>query len=236
MSRHLMREIEQLKKQVLSLGALVEDHLYDACNAVRQRDAVAARRAIDGDDEVDQLEVELEEECLKVLALHQPVAQDLRFIIAVLKMNVELERIGDLATNVANRALYLHERDPILLPYEFAGMADMARSMLRRALDAVINLDGQAARQVWVDDKEVDTLHRQMTARVRDGILADPDNLEAWLTLIGLSRFVERIADHATNVAKDLLYMLEGEIVRHRRKEVAPRPDERPLDAQAAET
>lgn len=216
MSLHLQREIEDLKKRVLSLSALAEESVQKAVSSLSSKDAALAHEVIAEDSVIDRMEVEVEEECLKILALHQPVATDLRFIVAVLKINNDLERIGDLSVNIAERALFLHTVESVPAPFDFPGMARKAQSMLSRALDSLVNLDAQAARQVCVDDDEVDEINRTMYRQVQEGIEQYPDWIDCYIHLLGVSRHLERIADHATNIAEDVIYMIEGEIVRHR--------------------
>src|SRR5271154_1827477 len=141
MALHMHREIEKLKTMLLSLGADVEENVYKAVRALDERDGSVAEQVINADGQVDRFEVYLEEECLKILALHQPVAIDLRFVIAVLKINNDLERIGDLAVNIAERAKFLATKDPLDVPFDFLSMAEKTRAMLKRALDALVNMD-----------------------------------------------------------------------------------------------
>lgn len=220
MARHFQREIDQIKKRALSLSAMVEEALRKAVSAIAERDVALAEAVIAADTEIDQVEVEVEEECLKVLALHQPVAIDLRFIVVVLKMNDELERIGDLSANVAGRALELCSLPPADCPFDYRGMAERAQWMLGRGIDALVNLDGELARQVWFKDGEVDEIHRGMYGAVKARIRSHPEELDAMIAYMGVSRFLERIADHAKSIAKDVIYMVEGEIVRHRGREL----------------
>jgi len=216
MALHMQRAFDRLKRKVLSLSALVEESLQKSVKALEERDGALARRIIDADVETDQKEVEVEEECLKILALHQPVAIDLRFIIAAIKINNDLERIGDLAVNIAERAEYLATQKRPDEPFDFAAMADRARSMLRRALDALVNMDACLAREVCADDDEVDAMNRQMYDQVKDAIHRRPEKVDALIHILSASRHLERVADHATNIAEDVIYMIEGEIVRHR--------------------
>ncbi len=218
--KHFQREIDRLKKQILSLSALVEEAVGKAVTSIVRRDAALAREVIDHDHVIDQCEVDVEEECLKVLALHQPVAADLRFIVTALKMNDELERIGDLAANLAERSVELAAQAPVECPFDFAGMVERVQWMLSRSIDALVNLDVDLARAVWFRDREVDERHRDMYRRVKAAIAARPEDLEALIHYLGVSRFLERIADHAKSIAKDVLYMVDGEIVRHRSKEI----------------
>jgi len=216
MPRHLQREIEGLKKEILSLGAMVELSVREATLAIETRDEVLARKVIEKDIKIDQKEVEVEESCLKVLALHQPVAINLRFIIAVLKINNDPERVADLAVNIAERAAFLATQPKVSISLDFAGMANKTQLMLKESLDALVNMSADLAREVCASDDEIDTMNRQMYLIVQDGIRQQPEQLESLIHLLSASRHLERIADHATNIAEDVIYMIEGEIVRHR--------------------
>ena len=216
MSVHLRREIESVKRQLLSLSAIVEEALWSAVRAVQERDPDIAQDVLDGDDAIDQREVAVEEECLKILALHQPVAIDLRFLITALKINNDLERIGDLAANIAARARYLATQDPVDLPFDFTTMATKTQTMLRTALDALVNVDPVKAQDVCAMDDAVDTIYREMYGLVQQGIRAHPERVGVYIHLLSISRHLERIADHATNIAEDVIYMYEGKIVRHK--------------------
>ena len=226
MSIHLKREIDKLKKMVLALGATVEDNVAKAVNSLRTRDIALAERIIASDQDVDRKEVELEEECLKVLALHQPVAIDLRFVIAVLKINNDLERIGDLAVNIAERALVLSKLPPIDIPFDFAGMTEKTQRMVKDSLDALVNMNTRLAWQVCAQDDDVDAINREMYIQVQEGIRAQPERMEALIHCLSTSRHLERIADHATNIAEDVIYMAAGEIVRHKAEDYVPQGEE----------
>lgn len=219
MTKHLRSEIEKLKKQILALGAVVEEHLGLAVESVQKRDEGIAKQVIEKDLAIDQAEVEVEEECLKVLALHQPVAIDLRYLVAVLKLNNDLERIGDLSVNIAERALFLSKAPPTPIPFDFEGMAKKTRAMLSMSLDALVNMDIDAANQVCARDDEVDEINRKMYEQVKAAIREHPEHVEALVHLLSVSRHLERIADHATNIAEDIIYMIEGRIARHRTEE-----------------
>ena len=217
MTRHLHREIENLKQQILSLSAVVEENVQRSVRALVNRDETLAAEAVRLDeDKVDRTEVDVEEECLKILALHQPVASDLRFIIAVLKINNDLERVGDMAVNIAERAEHLAKACPVEVPIDIRAMCEKAQSMLKRSLDALVNLDADLARGVCAQDDEVDELNRANYAAIQERIRTHPDDIEYLMHILAVSRHLERIADHATNIAEDVLYMVEGEIVRHR--------------------
>lgn len=225
MVSRLHKEIEKLKKQILSLGAAVEEALRLAVRSVETREDTIARRVIDSDFEIDRMEVELEEECLKVLALHQPVATDLRFIIAVLKINSDLERIGDLAVNIAEHSLYFASRSPIDVPFDFTAMSEKAKVMLQESLNALVEMDTGRAKKVCLLDDEVDALNREMYLKVEEAMEKKRGQIETLMHFIGVSRHIERIADHATNIAEDVIYMIDGQIIRHRVGEYKPNPE-----------
>lgn len=222
MSLFLQKEFDKLKKTMLTLCALVEEDVQKAAKSVAERDASLAGQVIRQDVTVDQMEVEVEEECLKILALHQPVAADLRFVIAVLKLNNDLERIGDMAVNIAEQAQALAGQAPIEIPFDLTGMVKKAQAMLRKSLDALINRDEVLAREVLAADDEVDAIHRQMYGLVGKQVQAKPERTEALLRLLSVSRSVERIADNATNIAEDVIYLVQGQIVRHGGGETKP--------------
>ena len=215
MTVHLERELDRLKKKILALGAIVEERVRMAIKAMETRDRELAKKVIEADDEIDQIEVDVEEECLKILALYQPVAIDLRFIVAVIKINNDLERIGDIAVNIAERAAFLATQSKVDIPFDFAGMAEKTQSMLKKSLDSLVNMDADLAWEVGAADDEVDAINRDMYLQVQDGIRKDIDKMECLIHLLQASRHLERIADHATNIAEDVIYMINGEIVRH---------------------
>lgn len=213
---HLQREIENLKKKLLTLSATVETAVRDATLSIENRDYDLAQKIIHNDPRIDQLEVEVEEDCLKILALYQPVAIDLRFIVAVLKINADLERIGDLAVNIAERSAFLSKHPPVGFSLGLVEMADKAQDMLKHSLDALVNLSSGLAQEVCASDDAVDAMNRQMYLRIQDAIRSNPNQLESLIHLLSVSRHLERIADHATNIAEDVIYMVEGHIARHR--------------------
>ena len=218
MAVHLQRQIDKLKKMLLSLGAMCEESLHDAIEAVTNRDTDLAQRVITGDRAIDESEIEVEEECLHTLALHQPVAFDLRFVVAVLKITNDLERIGDHAANMAEHAVALSEMAEVpSMPFDFPRMSDVTLEMLRKSLDALVNLDAERAREVRRLDDTVDDINRQMYSDVAQAMADFPSLMDQYMHLSSLSRQLERIADHACNIAKDVLYMAEGEIHRHNR-------------------
>ena len=219
MTIHMKNEIDKLKKNLLSLCSQVEEQLWQAVKSIKERDYELARQVIEHDYRIDQDEVNVEEECLKILALHQPVAIDLRFIVTALKINNDLERIGDLSVNVAERSDFLAHQEPIEMPFDFALMAEKVQGMLRKSIMALINMDCQLAHEVCEMDDEVDAINKEMYDLVKQGILSEPAHIEILIHLLSVSRHLERIGDHATNIAEDVIYMVEGRIVRHKTEE-----------------
>jgi len=215
MTVHMLRELDKLKKSILTLSALVEESVQQAVLALLKDDLELANKVSVGDDRVNQLEVDLEEDCLKILALHQPVAADLRFIVSVLKINNDLERIGDLAANIADRAIDIREHEKIAPPFDVETMATRVQEMLELALDSLVNVDLKMARKAIKLDDEVDRMHKQSFARVKEQIRQQPEKMDALINYLSVSRYLERIADLATNIAEDVVYMIEGRIVRH---------------------
>jgi phosphate transport system protein len=191
--------------------------LRTSSSAPERRGAGLAARVIGVDLEIDKREVEVEEECLKLLALYQPVATDLRFIVTALKINNDLERIGDLAANIADRAESLATAPPITAPFDYQAMAESATDMLRKSVDALVNLDTALAREVLLSDDAVDALNRTTYEKVCSAARRTPENIDPLLRIMTVSHNLERIADHATNIAEDVIYMVEGKIVRHGR-------------------
>jgi phosphate transport system protein len=183
--------------------------------SLETRDSALANKAIDADSLIDHMEIDVEEECLKILALHQPVAVDLRYLVATLKLNSDLERIGDLAVNIAERAAFLATQPKVDFPFDFSDMAKKVQIMVTKSLNALVNIDAPLAREVLTMDDAVDAINREMYERVNRGIQQNPENLNALIHFLSVSRNLERIADHATNIAEDVVYMIEGAIVRH---------------------
>ena len=216
MPKHLEREVENLKKQILALSARVEDNVYRAVQALSERNSALAEEVIKSDLGIDETEVAIEEECLKVLALHQPVAIDLRFIIAILKINNDLERMGDLAVNIAERAMFLATRERPDIPIDLSHMAEKTKAMMKKSLDALMKQDAKLAYEVLETDDEIDAMNRDMYVEIQEAIRRKPEQLESLIHLLSCSRHLERIADHATNIAEDVIYMIDGVIVRHR--------------------
>jgi phosphate transport system protein len=222
MTKIFLRELEKLRSAIIAQGEAVRDQVTDGVRAVADRDTALAERIIEGDRQIDEREVEIEEECLRVLALHQPVAQDLRLIVAVLKMNNDLERIGDKAANLAKKAKRLAALPDPGIQIGHAEMATKALAMLGDALHSLLGLDRELARDVCARDEEVNRLEDEQTAQLRAHIGRHPESAEACGLLIEVSSALERVADLATNIAEDVIYLREGEIVRHHHGEPPP--------------
>lgn len=212
---HLKRDLEQLHRDILSMSAQVEEIIHLAVDALRRPDTATVAQLAERDDEIDEWDVRIEEECLKILALHQPVASDLRRIATVLKLTGELERIADLGVNIAERASALVDCVRIVVPDKLKHMARLAVDMVHRSIDAFVQLDSDVARKVLEDDDAVDNLNREVIEEMQELMKESPDFVAPALHLFSASRHIERVADHATNIAEDVVYLIEGEIIRH---------------------
>ncbi len=215
MSLHLQKEIEKIKKQIILLAGTVEKSVENAVKSIEKRDSQLARQVKDSDYRIDEAEIEVEEECLKILALHQPVAIDLRFIVAVLKINSDLERIGDEAVNIAGRSLNVSAYPKSDIQFDVTALSRKVLLMLKKSLDALVNLDAQIARDVLTADDEIDEAVSVLFQQVKDAIRKRPEKVDSLIEYMRINRHLERIADHATNIAEDVIYMIEGKIVRH---------------------
>lgn len=215
MAKHFHKELDKVKKMILSLGAMVEERVRLASQALDDRQGDIARRIIDSDYEIDEREVEIEEECLKIMALHQPVAIDLRFLIAVIKINNDLERIADETVNIAERVVTMSKQATSRYFFDYGPMAGKVEAMLKLSLDALVNMDVDSAFKVVMQDDEVDEIHRQAYRQIRADMKEQPDDIVYLMNLYLVSRHLERIGDHTTNIAEEVIYLIEGEIVRH---------------------
>jgi phosphate transport system protein len=246
MRLRLRRKIDKLNNQLLTLGAQVEESVQKAVKAIERRDADLAARVIDGDIDIDRREVDLEEECLEILALHQPVAIDLRHIIAILKINKDLERAADLAVNIAETAIHLSTDKKVNVAKDYFIMAQKTQGMLKKSLDAFVNMQVEAAYQVLSEDDDVDRMKHSLHRYYEKRAMEEPESLPTLTHLFLVSRHLERIADLATNIAEEVIYMVTGEIVRHGKREagaptkgkgkegpkdVADKPSPTPVDA-----
>jgi phosphate transport system protein len=202
MAKHFDRELEKLKKKILSLGALVEERVYLTIKAIETKDPDLAKKIIHSDHEIDETEVDIEEECLKILALYQPVAIDLRFIITVIKINNDLERIGDEAVNIAERIQSIAKYPNISFHFDYTEMAEIAAAMLKQSLDALVNLDIDTAFRVITMDDDVDNIQSHAYSQIKQAMRVNPEGMTYMINLYLISRHLERVADHATNIAE----------------------------------
>ena len=212
---HLQRDLDEVTRALLEVAAMVEDMIAKSLRALRERSVDLAHEVQRQDHIIDAREIEVEEECLKILALHSPVASDLRMVVTYLKVNNDLERAGDLARNLAERAESLAVAEPVEVPEEIWTMAERIPKMLRAALDAVVGGDTELARSVIAEDEVVDRSHEAMYGVVQRMIDEDPELASASIQFLSISRYLERMADLATNVAEDVVFLVDGEVVRH---------------------
>jgi phosphate transport system protein len=216
MGKHLHRDLVKLSKEVLSLGGRVEEAINKAITALAERRPDLAEEVIQGDAVIDAHEIDVEENCLKILALHQPVAADLRFVVAVLKVNNDLERMGDHASTIASRAKYLSARPTVQGSGEVRKMAEGVRHMVSACLDSLVSRDTAKAREVCRLDDEIDSAHRRIVAAVQALMMEDPESVRRCVRLLSVIKQLERIGDLATNIAQDVIFTVEGERARAR--------------------
>ena len=215
MLRHFDEELATLKSKLLQMGALVEEQIREALRALVDRDEDLARKVIINDRRVNTLDVEIDEACLELLALFKPAARDLRFITTAMKISTELERMSDLAENICERAIELNE-EPQLKPYiDIPRMADKAMRMVWNSLDAFVKWDSELARKVLADDDEVDEFTEQIFRELLSFMIENPQTIPRAMRLSFIAKYIERIADHATNIGELVVYMVEGRIIRH---------------------
>lgn len=215
MTIHLQRELETIRRMLLSLGALTEDRFRQAIRALNELNVELAEEVIEKDQEIDLKEVQIEEECLKVLALHQPVASDLRSLVVVIKINNDLERIADLAANIAVRVKTLAKKAAPGFTYDYRPMAEKAALMLKMSLDSFVHEDDEMAETVRLMDREVNAMRNAAYDAIKKAISETPQRAGYLMNLFLVSRHLERMADHATNIAEEVIYMRRGEIIRH---------------------
>jgi len=216
MERHFDQELKELNKDILKMGALAEEAIYKSIEALKNRDKEAAKSIIDNDANVDKLELAVDEKCIDLIARYQPMARDLRFITTGMKINSELERIADLATNIAQRVLELADK-PILKPLiDIPKLTDVARKMVKDVIDAFVNSDEALARKVILSDSEADNLRNLIQEElINDYMSKDASTATRAVPLLLIARHLERICDHATNIAEDVIYMVQAKVVKH---------------------
>src|ERR687895_630373 len=212
---HFQEELQQLKTRLLEMGGLAEDRVRSVVQALVERDATVVDRVLAGDGPINQLHIEVDSRCFKLLALHQPMAVDLRAIVSAVKINTDLERVGDLAVNIAEAVIRYMKHPPVKELIDIPRMAAIAQAMLRDALDAYVRRDIAMAEAVLNEDDALDALKTQVFRELLTYMLSDPSKIEPALDLILISRHLERIGDHATNVAEDVIFMVSARDVRH---------------------
>ena len=213
---YFTRELDKIKKEILSLGTMVEDRFKNAVYAVKINNIELAQSIIDTDHEIDQREIEIEEECLKVLALYQPVATDLRLVVAIIKINNDLERVADLAKSISRRLKSAVKKRCGSLEYDYTSMADKVGNMLRLSLDAIVRMDVDMAHQVIGMDEDVNAMRNDAYQYVKEFLDKEETDVDRVINMYLISRHLERIADHTTNIAEEVVHLVEGEIIRHR--------------------
>ena len=215
METRFQQELNHLKKELLKMAGLAEQAIANAIDALVKRDSALAERTMREDKAINEMELEIDDLALKLLALHQPLASDLRFITSAMRINIELERIGDLAVNIAERALSLNQ-EPQLKPYiDIPRMAEITKNMVKEVLDAFVSGDPDLARAVCERDDQVDNLNDQVFRELLSYMLADPKTITRAVHLIIVSKYLERIADHATNIAEGVIFMVNARVVKH---------------------
>jgi len=215
MAANLQRELTKIKKLILSLGTMAEHRFKKAIDAITTGDSKVVQFIIDADIEIDELEVDIEEECLKILALYQPVAIDLRFIIAVIKINNDLERVADEAVNIAQRIKTISGKNMGQYNFDYTRMAELAALMLKKSLDALVQMDSEMAESVQTMDREVNAIRDEAYDAMKTAIISAPQHAGQIVNRYLISRHLERIGDHATNIAEEVRHLVEGRIVRH---------------------
>ncbi len=221
MQRHFHEELELVKEKTLKLGSLVETMVEQAVASLVDRDSPLAERVIASDQKVDALDLEIEEDCLRLLALHQPAAKDLRFITTAMKITTDLERVADQAVNICQRSIELNQEEQLKPYIDIPLMSQLAQKMMREALDAFVRRDVALARQVIPEDNRVDALKNQIFRELLTFMMEDPRTIPRAIRLILVSRHLERVADHATNIAEMVVFLVEGKSIRHASPEAA---------------
>jgi len=214
-ARHFQEDLDALKSRLLEMGGLAEDRVRRAVQALVERDGGDIDRVLTGDEPINQLHIEIDDRCFKLLALQQPLAADLRAVVAAVKINTDLERVGDLSINIAEAAKRYITHPPVKKLIDIPRMAEIAQLMLRDALDAFVRRDTALAQRVLNEDDKLDALKTQIFRELLTYMLADPATIEPALDLLLISRHLERIGDHATNVAEDVIFMVSARDVRH---------------------
>ena len=216
MTKHLERDLNQLSNQISDLGALVAESTSKCMVMLQTFDRGIGKEIVEAEAEVNTTEVDIEEECLKVLALHQPVAGDLRFLIVVLKVNNDLERMGDQVVNIAERVSFLADKERVVADLDFVAMGDLASRMVDQSVKALVKRDSSMAREVLAMDDDLDAMHARTYRVIQDVMAGNPDIVISGVSYLTISSNLERLGDLATNIAEEIIFMEEGEVLRHR--------------------
>ncbi len=221
MERHFDEELKELHKDILKMGVLAQESIFKSIEALKNRDRIEAKEVVDKDDKIDELELAIDEKCIDLIARYQPLASDLRFITTGMKINSELERIADLAVDIAQRVLELVDK-PLLKPLvDIPKLSTIAQNMVREAIDAFVNRDVELARKVVLSDSEADKLRNLVQEElINDYMARDPKSADRAVPLLLIARHLERICDHTTNIAEDIIYMVEAKVVKHHPEEL----------------
>ena len=216
MERHVDQELKELNKDILKMGALAEEAIYKSIEALKNRDKAQAQEVISADNKIDELELAIDEKCIDLIARYQPMAGDLRFIATGMKINAELERIADLAVDISQRVLELVDK-PLLKPLiDIPKLSTIAQNMIKEAIDSFINKDTNLAKKVVLSDSEADKLRNMVCDElINDYIARDASSANRAVSLLLIARHLERICDHTTNIAEDVIYIVEAEVVKH---------------------
>jgi len=219
MERHFHQELKELKEDLLKMGGLVEGAIHNAVSGLVSRDSHLAEKTIKEDENINTREISIEKKCLELIALQQPMAADLRFIVSALQITKDLERMGDQAVNIAERALILNQEPPVKPFIDLPKMAMLVESMVKDSLDAFVNRDVKKARNVYEGDDQVDNYNEKIFHELLSFMIKDQSTINRAVYLILIGRSLERIADHATNIAEDVIYMVEGKVIKHHAEE-----------------
>ena len=221
MERHFDEELKELHKDILKMGVLAQESIFKSIEALKNRDRTEAKEVVDKDDKIDELELAIDEKCIDLIARYQPLASDLRFITTGMKINSELERIADLAVDIAQRVLELVDK-PLLKPLvDIPKLSTIAQNMVREAIDAFVNRDAELARKVVLSDSEADKLRNLVQEElINDYMARDPKSADRAVPLLLIARHLERICDHTTNIAEDIIYMVKAKVVKHHPEEL----------------
>lgn len=222
MQRHFDEELKELYQEILKMGIMAQEAIYKSIEALKNRDKALAQEVIAVDDKIDKCELEIDERCIDLIARHQPMAGDLRFLTTGMKINGELERIADLAVDIAQRAVELADK-PLLKPLiDIPKLSNIAQNMVRDSLDAFVNRDADLARKVVLEDSKADALRNLVQQElIQDYMVKDGSTAPRAVLLLLVARHLERICDHSTNIAEDVIYMVEAKVVKHRPQELA---------------